>query len=73
MGSKKLAHVPELDHGDAQCPGVSTAVSLEFMSFHELVSAVSVDFCIMVLTSLAHIFPPPSLRLDSINYWMKAL
>ena len=34
------------------CEG-STASSLEFMIFHELGSAVSVDFYIMILTSLA--------------------
>ena len=45
--------------------GGSTAVGLEFMSFHELGSAVSVDFPIMILTSLAPIFRPPSLRLDA--------
>ena len=35
------------------------------MSFHQLGSALSVDFFIMILTSLARIFPPPSLQLDS--------
>lgn len=32
------------------------AVGLEFMSIHKLDSAASVDFSIMILTSLAHIF-----------------
>lgn len=40
-------------------------VSLEFLFFHELYSAASVDFYIMILTSLVHIFPPPSLGLIS--------
>lgn len=39
----------------------STAVSLEFVSSHELGSAVSIDFFFMTLTHLVHIFRPPSL------------
>ena len=45
--------------------GGSTAVSLKFMSFYELGAVVTIDISIMILTSLAHIFPPPSLQLDS--------
>ena len=41
--------------------GGSTAIYLEFISSHELGSAVSVDFSIMILTSVVHTFPPPSL------------
>ena len=40
---------------------------LELLSCHELGSTVSVHFSIMILTFLAHIFPPPSLRLDSLS------
>lgn len=43
-------------HGDF------TAVGPEFMSFHEFGSAISV---VIILASLAHVFPPPSLQLDS--------
>ena len=35
-----------------------------FMDFHEFWSTVSIDFCIMILTSIIHIFPPSSLNLD---------
>ena len=35
------------------------------MSFHNLDSTVSVDFSLMILTSLDHISPSPSLRLES--------
>lgn len=42
-----------------------TAVGLEFPSFCELALAVPVDFSLVILTSIAHVFPPPSLGLDS--------
>ena len=51
--------------GLVQSPGISTVVGLEFMSFHMLGSAVSVDFSIIILSSLAPMFPPPSHCLDS--------
>ena len=54
--------------GLVQSHGGSTTVSLEYMSFHELGSAASVDFSIMILTSFAHIFPPPPLQLGSWSW-----
>ena len=48
-----------------QSHGLSTAFSLELLSFRKLGSAVSVDFSSMLLTSLVHVFPPPTLQLDS--------
>ena len=51
-------HQSPIKGGRSLVPYRLHAVSLEFMSFHKLGSAVSVDFSIMILTSLAHIFPP---------------
>lgn len=41
-----------------QSHGDSTVVHLEFINFHEHGFTVSVDFSIMTLSSLAHVFPP---------------
>ena len=76
MKSKMIAHALGIDpgltarnlphmEGLVQFHGGSTAISLELMSFHEIISAVSVDFSIMILTSLAPIFPTHCLQLDS--------
>ena len=51
--------------GLVQFHGGFTAVGLEFMSFHELGLAVSVDFTIMIVTFLDHIFLSSSLQLVS--------
>lgn len=40
-------------------------MGIEFMSFHELSSTGSIHFSTLILISLAHIFPPPLLLLDS--------
>ena len=44
-----------------QSHGGSIVVGRELMGFHKLGSAVSVEFSIVIVTSLAHIFPPSSL------------
>lgn len=60
-----LHHCLTRTKGLVQSHGGYTAVGLEFLSFHDLGSAVRVDFSLMILTSIAHVFPPPSLGLDS--------
>ena len=59
--------------GPVRPHGGSTAVGLEFMSFHELGLIMSVDFSIMILISLAHIFPCLSLGCEFCTWFNQLL